>query len=251
MRPDAVVIAHSHSIPFERISPRLNLISTGIRVDESMHAVGVPLYRIHTWSAVPDSFLEQFDAIIVACFPRKLPTQRLERLGICAWNIHPSALPLLRGPDPLFYTARGDAPAAVTIHTMDAQYDTGPILGSAPVQIPVACDEHGYIALHAKRAAALYCQIVAQPVLAVPQPELTVPSWAHPPTATDFTLSPTWSVLRTVRFVTLTNLRAHPYWVPAAGTWVHRIGTKGEIPIRCTDGMIYGTRWNSATPAQV
>jgi len=251
VRPDAVFIAHPQSIPFEKTSPRINLIADGTRVDEFMHRLGVPLYRLYSWSAVPEQYLEQLDTIVVACFPRKLPAHRLERRGIRAWNVHPSALPELRGPDPLFYTARGDGPAAVTIHAIDAQYDTGPLLNSASVQTQDVCDEHAYIAAHAIRAAELYCQLVAQRVQPTPQPEPIVSSWASSPTAADYSLSATWNMKRTLRFVALTNLRAHPYWVPTAQAWVHRIGESGEIRIPCADGVLYGTRWYKVSTAQV
>ena len=251
VQPDAVFIAHPQPIPFEKTAPRINLIADGTRVDEYTHRLGLPLYRLYSWNAVPEQYLEQFDTIVVACFPRKLPAHRLKRRGIRAWNVHPSALPELRGPDPLFYTARGDAPSAVSIHEIDAQYDTGPLLKSVSVHTQGVCDEHEYIAAHAMRAAALYCQLVAQPVQPTAQPERIVSAWASYPTAADYTLSGTWSMTRTLRFVALTNLRAHPYWVPTAHAWVHRIGESGEIRIPCADGVLYGTRWHTLSTAQV
>ena len=87
--PDAVVIAHHAPIPFDVVAPRHNLLQSSSRVDELCHRVGIPVYRVYHWQAVPDSFLQQFSFVVVACFPRLLPAQRLARLGVPTWNVHP------------------------------------------------------------------------------------------------------------------------------------------------------------------
>jgi methionyl-tRNA formyltransferase len=77
------------------------------------------------------------DAICLACWPRRVPDALLS-LGHLGWlNVHPSLLPLHRGPVPLFWTLRhGDAQAGVTVHLMDATLDGGDILAQEPVPIP-------------------------------------------------------------------------------------------------------------------
>ncbi|GGO79490.1 hypothetical protein GCM10011348_13880 [Marinobacterium nitratireducens] len=55
------------------------------------------------------------------------PLLGLPRLGCI--NIHPSLLPHNRGVDPLFYARlRGETEGGVTVHRLDAELDTGPIL---------------------------------------------------------------------------------------------------------------------------
>src|SRR5690242_6006108 len=93
---------------------------------------GIPVLRVASLRR-PDALaaLACFtpDLICVSCFSLCLPPEvlRLPRLG-CV-NLHPSPLPDNRGPDPLFWTLqRGDPSTGVTVHVMDAGFDTGPIL---------------------------------------------------------------------------------------------------------------------------
>jgi methionyl-tRNA formyltransferase len=69
------------------------------------------------------------DLVICMGFPWKIPPSALAvpRLG---WvNGHPSLLPRHRGPIPIAWAIRaGDEEIGFTIHRMDAELDTGPIL---------------------------------------------------------------------------------------------------------------------------
>lgn len=76
------------------------------------------------------------DLICVTGFPWRLPAEliTLPRLG--SINTHPALLPKYRGPDPLFWQVmNGEPEVGLTIHRIEADFDTGPILaqGSAPV----------------------------------------------------------------------------------------------------------------------
>jgi methionyl-tRNA formyltransferase len=76
------------------------------------------------------------DLIVVTGFPRLLPLEvlALPRLG-CV-NVHPAPLPAYRGPDPTFWQFyNGEPDLGLTIHRMDGEFDTGPILaqGSTPI----------------------------------------------------------------------------------------------------------------------
>ena len=90
------------------------------------------------------------DAAIVAAFGLLIPSSLLAipRLGFL--NIHPSLLPLLRGPSPiqsaLFY---GDRATGVTIILMDDEMDHGPILAQQTTTI-VAEDD--FSTLHERLA---------------------------------------------------------------------------------------------------
>ncbi|SNT56676.1 methionyl-tRNA formyltransferase [Asanoa hainanensis] len=62
-------------------------------------------------------------------FNWKLPASvlRTPRLGVI--NVHSSLLPRYRGPAPVLWAIRnGDAEIGLTVHRMDEQFDTGPIL---------------------------------------------------------------------------------------------------------------------------
>jgi methionyl-tRNA formyltransferase len=52
------------------------------------------------------------------------------------FGVHPSLLPRHRGPDPYFWTVdSGDEFAGVTAHVLDAEYDTGDMLGQKSIRV--------------------------------------------------------------------------------------------------------------------
>ncbi|MGC9670639.1 methionyl-tRNA formyltransferase [Planosporangium sp. 12N6] len=77
------------------------------------------------------------DLLVCYCFPWKLPASvlRIARLG--AINVHSSLLPRYRGPIPVHWAIRnGDREIGVTVHRMDEDFDTGPVViqkGGIPV----------------------------------------------------------------------------------------------------------------------
>ncbi|MEZ4558302.1 MAG: formyltransferase family protein [Caldilineaceae bacterium] len=80
---------------------------------------------------------QQADVACVACFPRLLPPSLLAVPRHGFLNMHPSLLPAYRGPAPLFWQLRdGVAKTGVTIHWMDASFDTGALAAQAPVTLP-------------------------------------------------------------------------------------------------------------------
>ncbi|MBF6592146.1 MAG: methionyl-tRNA formyltransferase, partial [Ktedonobacterales bacterium] len=80
------------------------------------------------------------DLLLVAGFRWRLPAEvlALPRLG-CV-NAHPSLLPRYRGPNPLYWqVANGETEIGLTLHRMDADFDTGAIL--AQRTLPLAPDD--------------------------------------------------------------------------------------------------------------
>jgi methionyl-tRNA formyltransferase len=66
--------------------------------------------------------------LIVSWFWTSKLTARLLRLAP-AVGVHPSLLPRHRGPDPYFWAIdAGDEVTGVTVHRLDLEYDTGPVL---------------------------------------------------------------------------------------------------------------------------
>ncbi len=109
-----------------------------LNVWELAQGAGITGYEIERFDGDTLALLKELqpDVIVVACFPLRLPPAllRLPRLGCL--NVHPSLLPENRGPDPLFWTFRhGDHQTGVTIHLMDEELDTGPIVLQRPVTV--------------------------------------------------------------------------------------------------------------------
>jgi methionyl-tRNA formyltransferase len=82
--------------------------------------------------------LRMYEPDLVMClyFPWRVPADALAvpRLGVI--NGHPSRLPRYRGPQPTAWAVRnGDREIGFTVHRMDEDFDTGPILAQAAVEI--------------------------------------------------------------------------------------------------------------------
>lgn len=94
------------------------------------------------------------EVVFVLTFKYKIPAKLLT---IPKWgfiNFHPGPLPQYRGPDPVFWQIKNQIPqCSLTMHHMDASFDTGPIISS--IQVPLSPDftygqfmsEAGFVAL--------------------------------------------------------------------------------------------------------
>ncbi len=79
----------------------------------------------------------QADLICVACFSRVIPRAILDIPRLGCVNVHPSLLPVNRGPEPLFWTLRlGYEHSGVTIHLMDEALDSGAIVAQQAFDLP-------------------------------------------------------------------------------------------------------------------
>ncbi|GAA4393138.1 methionyl-tRNA formyltransferase [Hymenobacter koreensis] len=115
-------------------------------------------------------------AVLVFTFPWRVPAAVLALPPHGFLNFHFAALPGYRGPEPLFWQLRnGETAGAVTVHRMDADFDTGPVFLAEAVPISAA-DTHGlHRAQLAGRSAAVALNLLASlrgeaPAL-TPQPQ--------------------------------------------------------------------------------
>lgn len=87
-------------------------------------------------SARPDVGLSWF-------WPRQVPAPLLHALPRGCYGVHPSLLPRWRGPDPTFWAvAAGDTETGVSLHRLDANFDTGPLVRS--VRLPIRSWDTGW-----------------------------------------------------------------------------------------------------------
>lgn len=236
IRPQCVVVpAHREQATRQIERAPAVFLSAPSVVDVALHH-GIPVIALARWRDLA-AWIRPTTWLVTACFPRKVPTW--VRQGVAyALNIHPSALPAWRGPDPLFYVARGDAQPAVTLHLMDDGYDTGPVVAQQRLSACNWHDESELIRAHAQMGAQLLLSLWHGGGDAHAQVQSAI-SYAHVPNADDYTLQPTWNQQRMRQFVAGTQLRNHPYYVPLQRCWVDGIGV-GSVPIVCSDGVCYG-----------
>jgi len=201
------------------------------------------------------------DAVLVLTLPWRIPAAvfDLPRHGFL--NVHFAALPGYRGPEPLFWQIRnGETAGAVTIHRMEADFDTGPVLLALPVPIGPH-DTHG---LHrsqlAQQAVAAGSQLLAAlsgqapELLPIPQDEAAAHYWPRASLA-DVCVrwtEPAAAIARLVRAANpwnrgaLATLRQQPLRLlgvtPLAGSVQARPGTVvragPELLVACADGEL-------------
>lgn len=154
------------------------------------------------------------DAICVACFTQRLPDAVLALPRLGCLNAHPSLLPDNRGPDPLFWTFHeGANETGVTIHLMDAGYDSGPILTQAHVALAAGESE---AALEARLATLAGEQLVAALEglvygALIPTPQDGSRASSHPwPEAADYTIPADWPARRAYAFACGVFARGEP-----------------------------------------
>ena len=76
------------------------------------------------------------DVVLVKTFPWKIPVAALSIPVHGFINFHYAPLPAWRGPNPLFWLIRDRVNmAGITVHIMDADYDSGPVLLQLPVPV--------------------------------------------------------------------------------------------------------------------
>lgn len=81
------------------------------------------------------------DLILSWFWPKKIPASVLALAP--AYGVHPSLLPRWRGPDPFFWAIRrGDTETGVSLHELDAEYDTGRVV--AQRRVPIAAADDGW-----------------------------------------------------------------------------------------------------------
>lgn len=203
--------------------------------------------RLHTYD---------IDLAIVACWPWRIPQELLltPRLGFL--NLHPSPLPELRGPEPLFWALRlGWTRTAMTLHLMDEELDHGPLVRQEWFDLPLG-ERLSRIELLAGQQAARMLPAALTDLQTPgwqPQAQPTGGSVYHAPQAADFTLYADWPVQRAYAFIRAVAEWGHPFTFIAAdgqttviidaigynyGKQPAPLANSTQIALQCCDGVL-------------
>ncbi|GII57596.1 methionyl-tRNA formyltransferase [Planotetraspora thailandica] len=110
-----------NAAPFVLQLPR----ETSVLVTRDLRSVAAPVIA----SLVPD-------LVISAAFPRLIPAEILGLPKYGALNLHPSPLPVGRGPNPGRLIYEGATTVGATLHRTEAEFDTGAILSQRERPLP-------------------------------------------------------------------------------------------------------------------
>jgi methionyl-tRNA formyltransferase len=101
--------------------------------------LGVPLlraWRVNDEHSILDLAALRLDGVVMASFDQIVGSRALGVPRHGWMNIHPSALPARRGPEPVYWTiADGDPIAGITLHRAVPKVDAGPILAQRTTQV--------------------------------------------------------------------------------------------------------------------
>jgi methionyl-tRNA formyltransferase len=168
---------------------------------------GIPRYAVRRNAvlALSEQLRQQrVDLAVVACWPWRIPSALLTVPRIGWLNLHPSPLPELRGPEPLFWALRqGWTRTAMTLHLMDELLDHGPIVLQHWFDLPIGERLSTIEALAGSWAAQMLpiaLQNLADPAWQ-PRPQPDNGSFFPSPQPQDFILTADWTVQRAYAFV--------------------------------------------------
>lgn len=198
------------------------------------------------------------DLLLLACLPHvvRRATRETARLG--ALNLHPSALPRFRGPDPVFWQLRAGATrAGATVHVATGAVDAGPIVAQRWLEIPAGIGAHALTAalvrLGVRALAETLPDIERRIRETVPQDESAATRQPRP-RPEDFRLGTAWTAERAYRFIEGTREPGTTFTIsvgedeieveravgfgPASGSEPAVAHTGGIVTIRFADGVL-------------
>jgi methionyl-tRNA formyltransferase len=205
---------------------------------------------------------EPVDLLVSWFWTRKLPASWLELPRLGSIGVHPSLLPRHRGPNPYFWSIdAGDELGGVTVHRLNAEYDTGHLLAARSIRIGARNAWQLARALD-RPSLALLRETVAKfatgaPIAEIPQVE-ELASWAPEPVGDALKVDFGWAterVLRRIRALSPTpgvalEVEGVPLFVTRAERAGHYLAAllPGEahisdvLTLRTADGAITVTR---------
>lgn len=154
---------------------------------------GVPVQWVGRATVAEAIRQDQPDLVAVACFPWLLRPDVLAIPRLGGVNLHPSLLPALRGPEPIFWAYRqGLRSTGITVHLLDGAFDHGAVVAQAAVPIPAGSRGDDLEVQLMEIGAALLLEALpafaAGRLVAAPQDEARA-SWAPSPAPADWVVT--------------------------------------------------------------
>ncbi len=108
-----------------------------LEVAELAGANNIPVHLPHRPLDIYDQLAEyQADAAVLVAYGRIIPQKLIDLFPFGIINIHPSLLPLYRGPSPIESAIiNGDTTTGVSIMSLEAKMDAGPVFHQIPIHL--------------------------------------------------------------------------------------------------------------------
>lgn len=186
-------------------------------VEMLAHVANVPVIKLFSNDEDYVDAIKSYepDIIVVSCLAGKLTQSVLSIPRLGCYNLHPSLLPLFRGPVPLFWQFRqGIETFGITLHRMNAYLDTGPVIAQRRLSMPDGISNQQASELLAKAGTELldiYLEkIAASESVEAAQNESASSTMSYP-VDSDFVVSTSWSARHLYNFICATRHWDHSY----------------------------------------
>jgi len=129
------------------------------------------------------------DVILMSCYGRRLADSVSHFPALGCFNMHPSLLPLYRGPEPIFWQMKHAAQIGVSWHRVTSEFDAGDVVAQKSV---LPDDGDDYLTINvtlAKVGSELMLSLLAQVTdnsLSYSPQDAKAASYYHYPQAQDF-----------------------------------------------------------------
>lgn len=134
------------------------LTASPVKVIAQKHTIPV----IHAFDEARP-LLDAVDLVLVFAYGAFIPANLLAIPRLGWWNIHPSLLPLYRGPSPTAYPLMmGDAQTGVTFIKLDEKMDHGPVIAQQKISLSSTIPRNELEQALPQLAADLFLSIAAQ-----------------------------------------------------------------------------------------
>jgi methionyl-tRNA formyltransferase len=164
---------------------RINRVVTsdqpwGEHVRRVATAHDIPLFFPRARKADIERFASNSDLVLCAAYDYRLAVP--SDTACTFLNLHPTVLPLGRGPAPVQWTLLEDpASAGISLHLMTAAFDAGPIVRQTPLSSIASCSFEVYVHRINQAAVALLRGINAESLRhLVPWPQDEATATHHP-----------------------------------------------------------------------
>lgn len=206
----------------------------------------IPVIKLYKEHANTIALIKAYqpDIILVSCFARKLPNSILDLARVGSFNLHPSLLPLFRGPNPLFWQFRqGINNYGITLHRMSDEFDTGNIISQREVKLIDGMSKDDATELLAYAASNLILdtlkEIKNNKVSETKQDEV-IATYQSFPTESDYKVSTSWKAKRIYNFINAYKSNSVSFICNVYGKTFRLINAKSfqEIPYPNMHGQL-------------
>ncbi len=159
----------------------------------------------------------QIDLLLSICCPVKIPSSPVAKINHHGYNLHPSRLPLFKGPTPLFWQLRaGLQVLGVSLHTLTDKFDSGLLVAQTDFKFSNGSSYHQIETIIARLGAGMVCDLrenIARhhPVTPISTYEKTE-SYQSFPLQKDYLVDAIWTARHAFNFIR--GARPNPTAIP-------------------------------------